>query len=129
MDAVSTDHERGRRSLAVLEQDLDVLAGLRQPDKSMSELDRAGLHGADRLGESRMQVAAVHHDVWRSITLDRDGPEVKRLPALPGVPQPGFLAGRDHLRAFEGCFKAERVKDARSIGPDLDAGSDLLELA
>jgi hypothetical protein len=73
--------------------------------------------------------AAVHQDVGRSIPLDRNGPEIKHLPGLAGVPQPGFCAGGDHLGAFEGPLEAERVQNARSVGPDLDAGADLLELA
>ena len=59
MDAVGTDQERGRRALAVLEQDLDVLAGLHQPDKSMYTLglcrhtdNASSCHGQDGRGSA-----------------------------------------------------------------------------
>ena len=99
------------------------------PTHLWPSLHRVRLDAPDRLGKSRMQVAAVHQDVGRAVALDRDRPEIERLPALAGAPEAGFLAGRNHLRALERLLKTERMQDARSIGPDLDARADLLELA
>ena len=76
---------------------------------------------------SLMQIAAMDRDVGEAVAGDRLGAKVEQLPGLAGVPQPDFLAGRNHLHRGEIVLEPERMQHPRAVGADLDAGADLAQ--
>ena len=92
------------------------------------EMNGAGLCLQHRLRDHAMQIAAMDGDVGKAVALDRFQAEVEQLPALPGIPQPDRLAGRQHLNLFQRLLEPERVKHAGAVGADLHAGAKLAQL-
>ena len=70
-----------------------------------------------------VQIAAMDGDVRRAVTLDQFQAEIEQLPALPGIPQPDRLAGRQHLHLLERLLEPERMQNAGAVGADLHAGA------
>ena len=128
MHAVGADDELCRDRRAGFEAQLDVIGGLREPDAFAAQVNGIGLCLQHRLRDHAMQIAAMDSDVGKAVTLDRFQAEVEQLPALPGVPQPDRLAGRQHLNLFQRVLEAQRVKHARAVGADLHAGAELAQL-
>ena len=112
---------------AGLETQFDVIGGLRKPDAFAVEMNGAGLCLQQRLRDHAMQIAAMDGDVGKAVALDRFQAEVEQLPALPGIPQPDRLAGRQHLDLLQRLLEPERVENARAVGADLHAGAKLAQ--
>src|ERR1043166_9571860 len=91
-------------------------------------MDRAGFRALERLPQPAVQVAAMKGDVREAVALDRFDAEIEQLPALPAVPEPDRLAGRQHLHLFQRLLEAERMENAGAVGADLDAGAKLAQL-
>src|ERR1051325_3387632 len=79
-------------------------------------MDRAGFRALERLPQHAVQVAAMKGDVREAVALDRLHAEIEQLPALPAVPQPDRLAGRQHLHLFQRLLEAERMENAGAVG-------------
>ncbi len=112
---------------AGFEAQLDVVRGLRKPDAFAAQMNGAGLCLQQRLRDDAMQIAAMDGDVGKAVALDRFQAEIEQLPALPGIPQPDRLAGRQHLHLLQRLLEPERMKDARAVGADLHAGAELAQ--
>src|ERR1700722_2450480 len=127
MHAVGADHELCRHRRAGFETQFDVAGGLRKANAFAAQVNGAGLCLQHRLRNHTMQVAAMDGDVGESIALDRFQAEIEQLPALPGVPQPDRLAGRQHLDFLQRVLEPERVKHAGAVGADLYTSAELAQ--
>ena len=127
MHAIGADHELCRDRLAGFEAQFDVVGGLRKPNAFAAQVNGAGFCLQHRLRDHAVQIAAMDGDVGKAVALDRFQAEVEQLPALPGVPQPDRLAGRQHLDLLQRVLEPERMKHARAVGADLHAGAELAQ--
>src|SRR5262245_46055903 len=114
--------------MTIVEARLDHVRALAHVDTLAAEPDRIRLERADRIGEHRVQVAAMHEDIGEAVEIDRRLAEIEQLPGLAGAPQLDLLAGGDDLDRLQRFREAERMQHARAVGADLNAGADLLEL-
>ena len=127
MHAVGADHELRRHRRAGFEAQLDVVGGLRKANAFAAQVNSAGFCLQHRLRDDAVQIAAMDGDVGKAVALDRFKAEIEQLPALPGVPQPDRLAGRQHLNLFQRILEPERMKHAGAVGADLHAGAELAQ--
>ena len=74
-----------------------------------------------------VQIAAMDGDVGKAVALDQFQAEIEQLPALPGIPKPDRLAGRQHLHFLQRLLEPQRMEDARAVGADLHAGAELAQ--
>src|SRR5206468_11607849 len=109
-----------------LESDARVI--LREPGAARAEVDRIRFCTPNSPGKHVEQVWAVNGEVRKTVALDRSGPEIEQLPGLTGLPVADFLAQRFAGKRLELLADTERIKNACSIGGELDARADFLQL-
>ena len=104
MHAVGADHKIGADRFANLKAQFHRVRRLRKTDAFTVEANCIRFCFEHGLGDHTVQVAAMDGDVGETVAFDRFHAEIEQLPALPGVPQPDRLAGRQHLHFFQGVL-------------------------
>jgi len=127
MHAVGADHKIGADRFANLKAQFHRVRRLRKTDAFTVEANRIRFCFEHGLGDDAMQIAAMNGDVGKTVAFARFHAEIEQLPALPGVPQPDRLAGRQHLYFLQSVLEPERVQNPGAVGADLYAGAKLAQ--
>ncbi len=123
-DAVGGDQDIGGRLHAVLERDRHAIGVLLDADAAVREMHALGRH---RLGEQRMQFAAMEDHVRRAEFLG-DRLAERRFGQRAAI-VPAALMKERRPERHPGAFLAEAEPDqnARCVRSDVDAGADFGE--
>ena len=90
VDAVGTDDIGCGRALSASETDLCLLTRLADGDAPHAKVDGIGLQLPHGIGEYRLQVSAVHHDMGRAVPVHRRIAKIEPVPGFASFPMTNF---------------------------------------
>ena len=128
VDAVGANDIGRRRGLTAVEGDRSLARVEANRHAAPVERNRIGPQRLDRVAQKAVQIAAVKHQMRRAEALDTLLAEIEPVPCFAGGPMAQLTAVGADLNLRKRMFEPQRIKNARAVRADLDAGTDLLEL-